>query len=184
MDKLIPNSTQFPNIILDFLLPKLPEAETKCLLYICRRTFGFHRDEDRISFTQFIYGIKSREGKILDSGTGLSRTSVNSALKSLSHSGAILINKSSKGNLYRINLKMDIRQVVQNLNQYRIQTASSLKSKPKQVRIFDLQKKEKKEKIDFSNQNRGQDVEKQKSDRRYAKLQEVKNELIRKKIIH
>jgi hypothetical protein len=79
---------------------------------------------------------------------------------------------------------MDINQVVEKVNQLRKQTRSRLANKPKQGNLFNTQKKGKKEKIDFSNQNRGQDGEKQKNDRRYAKLQEMKNDLIRKKIIH
>ena len=81
--KLIPNSTQIPNVILDFLIPQLPGAEGKCLLYISRRTYGFHKEEDRISFTQFINGIKSKDGRQLDYGTGMARASVNEALKNL-----------------------------------------------------------------------------------------------------
>lgn len=144
-NKLIPNSTQIPNIILDLLWPKLPEAEGKCLLYICRRTFGFHKDEDRISFTQFISGIKTRDGKVLDNGTGLSRASVSSALKNLAHSEAIFIEKNSKGNIYRINLEMDVDKVVQILYQFRIQTAFGIKNRPKQVKLLNLQKKVPKE---------------------------------------
>ena len=92
MDKrLIPNSTQIPNIVLDLLVPKLPPAEARCILYISRRTFGFHRSKDRISLSQFIGGIISRDGKRLDYGTGLSRPSVVEALKNL----------FKAGNLYR-----------------------------------------------------------------------------------
>ena len=145
--KLIPNTTQIPNIILDLLLPSLPIAEAMCLLYICRRTYGFHKDEDRISFTQFISGIKSRDGKVLDKGTGLVRQSVASALKTLAFSGAIFVEKNSKGNIYRINLEMDIEQVVQKIDQLRKQTAIGLKNRPKQVKLLDLQKKGKEREI-------------------------------------
>ena len=145
--KLIPNSTQIPNDVLDLLLPRLPEAEGKCLLYICRRTFGFHKDEDRISFTQFINGITGKDGKVLDKGTGLARASVNSALKTLAHSKAIFVEKNSKGNIYRINLEMDIEQVVQNLDQFRKQTAFGIKNRPKQGHFLNLQKKEKQREI-------------------------------------
>ena len=53
VNKLIPNSTQIPNVILDKIIPGIPNAEAKCLLYICRRTYGFHKEKDRISLTQF-----------------------------------------------------------------------------------------------------------------------------------
>lgn len=141
--KLIPNSTQIPNIILDLLVPKLPEAEGKCLLYISRRTFGFHKDEDVISFTQFINGIKDKSGKVLDHGTGLSRVSVNEGLKNLAKAKAIYIEKNSKGNRYKINLEMDIDKVVSEIYQYRKLTNFGKVSKPKQVCLPYQQKKEK-----------------------------------------
>jgi len=141
--KLIPNSTQTPNILSDFLMPNSSDAEWKCVSYICRRTFGFHKDEDRISLSQFIHGLKTRDGKVLDEGTGLSKQSVASALKALAYAGAILVKKDNQGNYYQINLSMDIHKVVKKLDQSRILTASGLKNRPKQGKIFDTQKKEK-----------------------------------------
>ena len=142
MDKrLIPNSTQIPNIILDLLVPLIPEAEGKCIMYICRRTFGFHKEEDRISFSQFIKGIKDKNGKILDRGTGLVRDSVNTAIKNLLKAEAISVSRTTKGNIYRINLDMDVDEVVRKIDQSRKQTKISLKNRPKQVRLLDLQKK-------------------------------------------
>ena len=142
MDKrLIPNSTQIPNIVLDLLVPKLPPAEARCILYISRRTFGFHRSKDRISLSQFISGITSRDGKRLDYGTGLSRPSVVEALKNLFKAGAIFIEKDNKGNYYEINLDMNVEEVVKKVNQLRKLTNISKESKPKQVKLFNLQKK-------------------------------------------
>ena len=139
--KLIPNSTQIPNVILDYLIPKIPKAESMCLLYICRRTYGFHKEEDRISFTQFINGIKSKDGKQLDYGSGLSRPSVNEALKNLIKSNVISMRRDSKGNYYKINLEMDISKVVKKINQLRKLTESGKESKPKVVKLLNLQKK-------------------------------------------
>jgi hypothetical protein len=143
-NKLIPNSTQVPNIITDFIIPQLPEAEARCLLYICRRTFGFHKSEDRISFTQFMEGIKAKDGKILDKGAGLARGSVNEALKNLIKSEAIFVRRDSKGNYYQINLEMDADKVVQQIDWFRKQTRSGIANRPRQVRLLNLQKKEKK----------------------------------------
>lgn len=140
-EKLIPNSTQIPNLILDLLLPKLPEAESKCMLYIARRTYGFHVEEDRISFSQFIKGIKTSRGKILDYGTGLARASVNEGLKNLIKAEAIFVRKDTKGNYYRINLDMAVDKVVQKVNQFRKQTRIGSESRPKQVHLLNLQKK-------------------------------------------
>ena len=116
LHNLIPNSTQVPNVILDFVVCRIPEAEARCLLYICRRTFGFHKESDRISFSQFIDGIKTKDGKILDHGAGLARASVAKGLKNLSLAGAIEIKETTKGNYYQINLQMDIEKVVQLVN--------------------------------------------------------------------
>ena len=143
---LIPNSTQIPNVILDLILPRIPEAEARCLLYICRRTFGFHRISDRISFSQFIDGIKSRNGEILDYGAGLSRQSVSEGLKNLIKAEAILVKKTSKGNCYKINLNMGVDKVVKLVDQSRKLTKSGLATRPKPVYPIDTQKKGNKEK--------------------------------------
>ena len=148
----IPNSTQIPNIILDFVVPQLPEAEARCLLYICRRTYGFHKKEDRISFTQFMNGIKSRDGKILDYGAGLARTSVSDGLSNLVKSGIVLCTKTTKGNIYSINLKYPVnksvdkmvKEVVGKVYQYRKVTKSGRANRPKQVVLPNLQYKGKK----------------------------------------
>jgi len=139
--QLIPNSTQIPNVLLDFVIPDLPEGESKCLLYICRRTYGFHKEEDRISLSQFINGIKDRNGKALDIGAGVSRSVAVMSLKSLVFADAVLVRKDTKGNFYRINLECNLDQVVRKVNQFRFRTKSSLESRPKQVQFPNLQKK-------------------------------------------
>ncbi len=138
---LIPNSTQIPNLILDFLKPRVPEGECRCLDYICRRTFGFHRDEDRISLSQFVDGMIDRNNKRLDFGTGLSRPSVVLALKNLVISGAVIRRASTYGFLYSLNLEMDVEGVVKKVNQLRKLTKSGKESKPKVVNLLNLQKK-------------------------------------------
>lgn len=143
---LIPNSTQLPNIILDFVVPLIPEAEARCLIYICRRTFGFHKSSDRISFSQFMGGIKDRRGQILDYGTGLSRQAVSVALKTLVSAEAIRVAKSRKGNHYQINLHMDVDKVVNLVDQSRKLTRSGLRNRPKPVYQVDTQNLGNKEK--------------------------------------
>ena len=146
MEKIIPNSTQVPHLVSDLLIPRLPEAEARCILYICRRTFGFHKEEDRISFTQFINGIRGRDNKVLDYGTGLSRPSVSTALQNLNEAGVITVRKDTRGNYYSLNLEIDVDKVVKEINQLRKTTRIRKATKPKQVKLFHLQKKEKKEK--------------------------------------
>lgn len=138
----IPNSTQIPNDFLDLLIPRIPEAESRCLLYICRRTFGFHKTVDRISLSQFINGIKT-DDRILDYGSGVTKAPVVEALKNLLEAGAIKKTDDSRGNFYEINLDMDIDEVVKKVNWLRKQTRNSMLTKPKQGHLLNTQKKEK-----------------------------------------
>jgi len=143
--KLIPNSTQIPNILLDFIIPRISEAEGKCLLYVCRRTYGFHKERDRISLSQFINGIKDKNGEILDYGTGISRPCVVEALKNLTGAELLKTIPTSKGNYYEIDLNALVDkspdEVVRRTNQLRELTRSSKENLPKQVSLPNLQKK-------------------------------------------
>src|SRR5437764_9875076 len=90
-----PNTTPVPDVVFDAFLSVLGEAELKALLYIIRRTFGFKRDRDPISFNQFLRGITTRDGRVLDEGCGVrDRTTLSKALKSLEAKGII---SSEKG---------------------------------------------------------------------------------------
>src|SRR5436305_13942529 len=84
-----PNTTPVPDELFDTLLAGLSGAELKVLLYICRRTFGFKKERDTISLSQIASGIVTREGKVLDRGTGLSKRHVQRALKSLEAKQAV-----------------------------------------------------------------------------------------------
>jgi hypothetical protein len=48
---LIPNTTQIPNVVLDDLMPQLSGSELKVLLAIVRKTYGWQKRSDKISFT-------------------------------------------------------------------------------------------------------------------------------------
>src|ERR1035437_2259865 len=90
-----PNTTPVPDVVFDRFLAKLGEADLKALLYIIRRTFGFKKDRDPISFNQFLRGITTADGRVLDEGCGIkNRTTLSSALKSLAEKGIV---KSEKG---------------------------------------------------------------------------------------
>jgi phage replication O-like protein O len=78
-----PNYTQVPDDVMDVLMPELSGAELKVLLYIIRRTFGFKKQADAISLNQIMNGITTNNGRVLDRGTGLSESTVLSALKGL-----------------------------------------------------------------------------------------------------
>src|SRR4029077_10040645 len=78
-----PNYTQVPDQLFDELLADLPGAELKVLLYVMRRTFGFKKDSDNISLSQMLTGIKTRDGRQLDRGVGLSKPTLLKALREL-----------------------------------------------------------------------------------------------------
>ncbi len=106
-----PNFTQVPDELFDVLMPQLSDAELRVLLYIVRRTFGFKRDADAISLSQMVSGITTREGQILDRGTGLSKATVARGLAGLRAKGVILAERRSsvqRGNeatTYRLRFK-------------------------------------------------------------------------------
>ena len=85
-----PNYTMVPDELFDEHLPELSGAELKVLLYIVRRTFGFKRDSDNISLSQMLSGITTRDGRVLDRGTGLSKKTLLDALRSLEERNLIL----------------------------------------------------------------------------------------------
>ncbi len=88
-----PNGTVVPDDVFDVLMPELSEAELRVLLYIIRRTFGFKKNSDTISINQLIGGIKTREGRVLDRGTGMSRQGVMRGVKGLLEKGVITVRK-------------------------------------------------------------------------------------------
>ncbi len=88
-----PNGTVVPDDVFDLLAPQLTEAELRVLLYIIRRTFGFKKDRDAISLTQLVEGIKTKDGRVLDRGTGMSRRGVMRGCAGLIEKGIITAEK-------------------------------------------------------------------------------------------
>jgi len=91
------------------LLPQLSGGELKVLLYICRRTFGFQKESDRISLAQIAHGITTKTGKVLDHGTGLCKRHVITALKTLEKKNIIITRTVDETglnavNTYRLNI--------------------------------------------------------------------------------
>jgi len=114
-----PQYTMVPDELFDRLLPYLSPSELKVLLYLVRRTFGFKKDSDTISLSQICNGIKTRTGKVIDNGTGLSRPAVIKGLKALENNNIIIAHRSKnyKGekqtNTYSLNI---MHKVVKNFN--------------------------------------------------------------------
>lgn len=90
-----PRYTQVPDELFDELMAHLSGAELKVLLYIIRRTFGFKKDLDNISLNQICKGITTRDGEVLDRGTGLSQNAVLTALKGLIQKNTITAKKNT-----------------------------------------------------------------------------------------
>lgn len=105
-----PKYTQVPDEVFDDLLPDLNKSELKVLLYIIRRTFGFKKENDNISTHQIMNGIKTKDGKQLDKGTGLSNRAIINAVRSLEKKNIIIAHRrmdKEKGNLpttYSLNI--------------------------------------------------------------------------------
>ena len=111
-----PNYTPVPDELFDEQLPDLSGSELKVLLYIIRRTFGFKKDSDNISLNQLLNGITTKEGIVLDRGTGLTKKTLLEAIKSLVEKNLILTErrrskeKGDEPTTYRLNLISDPRE--------------------------------------------------------------------------
>jgi DNA-binding transcriptional ArsR family regulator len=106
-----PNYTPVPDELFDEQLAELSGSELKVLLYVCRRTFGFKRDADNISLSQMLTGLRTRDGRVLDRGTGLSKKTLLGAIKSLEEKNIIIttrrrsVEKGDEPTAYRLNVR-------------------------------------------------------------------------------
>ena len=105
--ELIPNSFQVPNLLVDQLLPHLSGPQTKLLLLVCRKTFGWGKRVDLISFGQF------------ESEAGISRSSTYEALEAFVQSGLLI--KASSGprqvNGWSLNLEAKAEAVIRSIQE-------------------------------------------------------------------
>lgn len=105
-----PNFTPIPDQLFDEQLADLSGAELKVLLYIMRRTFGFKRDADAISLSQLLHGIVTKEGRVLDRGTGLSKPTLLQTLRSLVEKNIVITQRrrsqerGDEPTIYRLNI--------------------------------------------------------------------------------
>ncbi|CAN5722080.1 hypothetical protein BH23CHL2_BH23CHL2_19820 [soil metagenome] len=90
-----PNGTIVPDDVFDILAPQLKEAELRVLLYIIRRTFGFKKDSDNISLNQMVEGITTKDGRVLDLGTGMGKPAVLRGVKGLEQKGIVVTIRNS-----------------------------------------------------------------------------------------
>lgn len=107
---LSPNYTPVPDELFDEQLPDLSGAELKVLLYIIRRTFGFKKDSDNISLNQLLNGITTKDGSVLDRGTGLSKKTLLETIRSLVEKNLIITERrrseerGDEPTTYRLNI--------------------------------------------------------------------------------
>src|SRR5262245_18045437 len=85
-----PNYTPVPDELFDELLAQLTGAELKVLLYVMRRTFGFKKTSDNISLSQITEGIVTRDGRRLDHGTVLAKSTAAIAVNGLVQKNVII----------------------------------------------------------------------------------------------
>jgi hypothetical protein len=85
-----PAWTQIPNVVLDYLMAELKPSVFAVYLFLCRRTFGFHKECDQISLNQIVNGIKTKDGRVLCKGTGLTKKTVIKSLKVLKNEGLLI----------------------------------------------------------------------------------------------
>lgn len=128
---LIPNTCQVPNVLLDEIMPGLSGSSLKILLAIVRKTYGFQKQSDKISF------------RTLQKLTGLSRDAVNRGIKGLG--SLVTITPGAKGvptlegvNKYALNLDIKTGELVRKSDQS--ENLTSQKNREKQVRKSDSSK--------------------------------------------
>ena len=105
------NVTLTPNDLFDKFLATLNHGELKVVLYIIRRTKGFHKRQDSISLRQLTNGITKKSGEVLDKGAGVNRRTAIRAVQGLEKKGLIEVKrvKSEDGynqvNVYSLRFK-------------------------------------------------------------------------------
>ena len=71
-----PNYTQFPNQLIA-LMPDMSDCELRVTLFIARKTFGWHKQRDRLSLSQITAGTGlSKQGAIDGITQGLERGTI------------------------------------------------------------------------------------------------------------
>lgn len=114
-----PNYTQCPNIFFDEILKNISGSEVKVFCVIMRKTFGWQKTRDRISYSQ-----------IMDMAGIASKATVSEAIKSLETKGYIIAEKEKQITVYSINVSEV--EPVQKLNQYDNCTSTGTEIEPSQ----------------------------------------------------
>src|SRR5690242_19045423 len=91
----LPRYTPTPDQLFDELLAPgiLTDPELRVLLYLVRRTFGFKKETDEVSLSQIVHGIVTRDGKRLDWGAGVVKSTAVLAVQGLEAKGIITVHR-------------------------------------------------------------------------------------------
>jgi phage replication O-like protein O len=93
-DKLKPNFTPVPNVLLDEIMRGLNEGEFKTVMAICRYTYGWGKQSDQISLNQ------------LADITGMNRSNVARARKRLGNLVEVTPGTATMASTYRLNIEI------------------------------------------------------------------------------
>lgn len=103
--KPIPNYTQVPNVVIDFYIPQLQAAEVRVLLFMLRMTVGFHREEVQLTLKRIANGRVGADGKRIEWGCGLAKSTISKALVNLETYGLVERQRDGRqGTVYVLNI--------------------------------------------------------------------------------
>ena len=88
-----PNYTQIPNVYFDEIMSTLNGSENLVFLAIMRKTFGWRKKKDRISYSQIM------------KMTGIAKSTTATTIKSLEEKGLIISEKHGQSVTYYVNVE-------------------------------------------------------------------------------
>lgn len=115
-----PNHTQVPNILLDVMMLDMSESELKVTLAIVRKTLGWHKKKDQISYSQ------------LEKLTGMGRQAVSTGIEAALKRGLIeIVGTGSRGvNIFGLVIDDQYENhTSEPIDQYENHTRTSMKIK-------------------------------------------------------
>lgn len=101
-----------PRQLVQSELATIGDAELRVYLYLLHRTIGYGKLSDAVFIEEISGGIKSRSGSVVDVGTGLKRSTVKRAVKSLESSGWIeIIREHNKPSKYTVSKFLRVQKL-------------------------------------------------------------------------
>ena len=93
-----PHFTMYPNIILDEYMEDMSGAEFKVISVIVRKTFGWHKDRDVISYSQ------------IQSISGLSTNAIKKAIVELKKKDLLVVKRTGRGKGIRTSYELNMSE--------------------------------------------------------------------------